>query len=271
MATSRTVRASGPAWSNDQLSDVTPARLSPTVRRFDAGHAAQRRRDPDRATRVGAEAEQHLARGQRCAGAAAGATGHPSGVPGVAGRGSHDAVRELVGVRLADRHRTGLLEQLHAAGVGRGDEVLAGLRARGGGHAAEVVEVLHAEGDAVQGPPVAPPGDLALHGPRHGESPLAQHGDEHADRGLHHARAVERRVDELHRRQGPGADGVGGRFEADAVQVQIHGAHSQRASKAVAGAARPRRRHGRRRSTPAPARSIGVSATRRPASRSSSA
>ena len=65
---------------------------------------------------------------------------------------------------LADQDGAGLVEAVHAGGVGIGDAILKGLGAPGGRNALGVEEVLHAERDAVQRSAIVTVLDLGIGG-----------------------------------------------------------------------------------------------------------
>ena len=126
------------------------------VARLEAGHAAARRWNTDRAARVASERRVGEPGRQRRRRAAARAARHPPGRRGV-GRGPvvgvdrGDAVRELVQVRLSDIRVTGRLEAAYALGGPRRDVVGEDDRAVGRRQAFGVEEILDREGDAVCG------------------------------------------------------------------------------------------------------------------------
>jgi hypothetical protein len=77
------------------------------IRGLQAHRAAQRSRNADRASRVGAEADGHQAGTNRCPRAAARPAGYTADVPRIGGRCRHDTAGEFMGGGLPRHQRTG--------------------------------------------------------------------------------------------------------------------------------------------------------------------
>ncbi|MCY1229651.1 hypothetical protein D9M72_420240 [compost metagenome] len=137
-----------------------PGRRQRAQRRLETRHAAERRRNPDRAAGIGAEPGRHRAAGDRRGGAAAGAARDPAGVERVQGvaegcaRG-RDAPREFMRGGLADHDRAALHERPHHLGIGARHVAQVCLGAVAGLDAAGVDQVLDRNGQSFQRPRLA--------------------------------------------------------------------------------------------------------------------
>ncbi len=118
----------------------------PPVGGFQAIDAAQRRRLPDRAPRIAAQADGGQARGHHRRAAAAGPAGDPRPVPGIQSRAVSAALAgaahcKFVHVGLAHHHRARREEALHGGG-GVGTDVVFQHPASASGARARQVEVV---------------------------------------------------------------------------------------------------------------------------------
>ena len=131
------------------------------VARLEARRAAGEGGDADRSARVGADAQRGEARCERRGAAARRAAGHVARAPGIAdgaveGVLARHAPGELVQVRLADDHGTGVGESLHGARGTRRDVLAEERRAVGRAHPGGVEQVLGRERHARRAPRAGP-------------------------------------------------------------------------------------------------------------------
>ena len=187
----------------------------PPEGRFQAEHAAERGRDPDRAVGVGAERERHEARRDRRARAAGGAAGHAIERMRVARGSVMDVLaREVVGVLAhvegADKHRAGSFEAAHERAVALGRRAFAiDLGAGPGRKAGYVDEVLDRERNAGERARRSAGRDAAVD--RVGARERALPGDvgERVRAAVDRGDACKRRLGDLPRACAPGRDLAG--------------------------------------------------------------
>ena len=121
-ATSSTLRAKGPAWSEGRAVGDQAVARDTTVARFNGADAAERRRLADAAAGISAQRSQSQIRRHRRRAAAAAAAGHPLDIPGIARREvgavlSRRAHGEFVHIQLAQHHRARLAQPSDSRGV----------------------------------------------------------------------------------------------------------------------------------------------------------
>ena len=174
----------------------------PAVGRLEPQDAAERRRDADRAVRVGAETQRNEARRDRRRGAARRAAGHARGVVRVARRTvvrvlGREAERILVHVETADQHGAGATQSGDRRRVVfRGRPIAVDPRARQRGDTGHVEQVLHGEGHAGERAGIVAAGDQPIDPLGLGHGDVAQDGGEAVERGVTLADPIERGRDD---------------------------------------------------------------------------
>ena len=144
-----------------------PVERQLAVGRLESDGATRRRRNPDRASGIGAERGERHAGGDRNSRTAARAARRPRGIVRVAHRTeggvfARRAVRELVEVRLADDDRARLPQTGDRHRVGGRDVSLAHARRRRRRKAFDVDQILDGDRDAVQRTAVPSGGELTI-------------------------------------------------------------------------------------------------------------
>ena len=175
----------------------------PALRRLDPVDAAEAGRNSDGASAVAARRQRAQAGGQRRPGASAGAARRAARVPGVAAvaQAALGAPQqaELRRVRLAQDYRARRSHPLHDYGVGGRHPVFEDERAAGGANARRRLQVLHADGHAVQRAQVIAPHHGVLGVLRGGLSLVSGESQVRVELRIQTVDALEVEPDELDR------------------------------------------------------------------------
>ena len=128
---------------------------------------------------------------------------------------------ELVELELAEDDRAGLLEPFRYGGVLLRHELSENLRADGGGHSRDIVQVLQPYGDSVQGAWLLAGGQRLLGACGRSHSLIAEEGDEGIEPPVGLLDSPQMGVDELHRGEVPGRDEPGGLCDREEDRIVV--------------------------------------------------
>ena len=198
----------------------------PAVGRLDPDGARDGTGLADRATGVGAERERRFEGGDRGGGTATGPAGDPAEVPRVVRRAvrrelGRRAHRELVHVRLAERHHAGAPELEDRGGVVRRHPALEDLRPGGRGHVDRAEDVLDGDRHPGERAEVVPGGAARVDRLRDAERVLVD-VQERVHVGVDGGDAVEVGLGGLDARHVARHQGIGERGGAQAGDVVGH-------------------------------------------------
>jgi hypothetical protein len=214
-------------WSSEPPSGKAPARDA-SAGRLQADHAAGGRGEADRAARVGADRREGEPGRRRHARAARRHTREAGRVPRVPRNRQRRVVarhRELGLIELPDDHRARFAQLAHDSRIARGGHRVEDLRRRGGRHARDVAQVLHADRHAVQRTAHAAGRELLLGRTRFLERAVGEHGEVGVERGIARLDARELDARELDRRELPAVQAFAGLGEG---REEIGVAHPRR-------------------------------------------